>query len=173
LIISTSLSVAEVGGALGAYCIWIFLYPRGRAYVVVVLVLFGATVIAQRLEPFQFTTYPVPFGWIPFRSFMYGSIDVDVLSFLEKFFLYGSSIWLLAEAGVSNRSATGIVAGTLFATSIAETYLPHLSAEITDAMMALAIGGIFALIRDQRRREEASNPNAIPDPRLRNRSARG
>src|SRR5204862_571212 len=87
LIISTSLSVAEVGAALGAYCIWSFLYSRGRAQVVVVLVLFGATVIAQRLEPFQFTTYPVRFGWIPFLSFMHGSIDVDVLSFLEKFFL--------------------------------------------------------------------------------------
>jgi len=173
LIISASLSVAEVAGAVVAYLIWLIFYSNRRTYVVMVLVLFAATVIAQRLEPFQFADHQVPFGWIPFRSFMYGSIDVDVLSFLEKFFLYGSSIWLLAEAGVSNRSATGIVAGTLFATSIAETYLPHRSAEITDAMMALAIGGIFALIRDQRRREEASNPNAIPDPRLRNRSARG
>jgi len=151
LIISTSLSVAEVGGALVAYCLWMVLYPYSRAYVVVGLVLFGATVIAQRLEPFQFTAYPVPFGWIPFRSFMYGSINVDVLSFLEKFFLYGSSIWLLTEAGISNRSATGIVAGTLFATSIAETYLPHRSAEITDALMALAIGSIFALIREHDR----------------------
>jgi VanZ family protein len=167
LIISTSLSVAEVGGALGAYCIWIVLYPRGRVYVVVVLVLFGATVIAQRLEPFQFTTYPVPFGWIPFRSFMYGSIDVDVLSFLEKFFLYGSFIWLLVEAGVSHRSATVSVGGTLLATSIAETYLPHRSAEITDAMMALAIGGIFALISGERRREDVSKPTAISSPRLR------
>src|SRR5205085_11691434 len=125
---------------------------------------------AQRLEPFQFADHQVPFGWIPFRSFMYGSIDVDVLSFLEKFFLYGSSIWLLTEAGLSNRSATGIAAGTLFATSIAETYLPHRSAEITDAMMALAIGGIFALISNQGRREEASKPNAISAPRLRNRA---
>ena len=123
--------------------------------------------IAQRLEPFQFTTYPVPFGWIPFRSFMHGSIDVDVLSFLEKFFLYGGLIWLLVEAGISHRSATVSVGGTLLATSIAETYLPHRSAEITDALMALAIGGIFALIRDERRREDVSKPNAVFFPRLR------
>ena len=173
LIVSTSLSVAEVGGALIAYCTWIAFYPRGRAYVVVVLVLFGATVIAQRLEPFQFTPYPVPFGWIPFRSFMYGSINVDVLSFLEKFFLYGGLIWLLVEAGISHRSATLGVGGSLFATSIAETYLPHRSAEITDALMALAIGGIFALIGEERRREDVSKPSAISSPGLRNRSARG
>ena len=146
LIISASLSVAEVAGAVVAYLMWLVFYHNRRTYVVMALVLFAAMVIAQRLEPFQFADHQVPFGWIPFRSFMYGSIDVDVLSFLEKFFLYGSSIWLLTEAGISNRSATGIIACTLFATSIAETYLPHRSAEITDAVMALAIGSIFALV---------------------------
>src|SRR5437764_6926653 len=117
LIISASLSVAEVAGAVVAYLIWLIFYSNRRTYVVMVLVLFAATVIAQRLEPFQFADHQVPFGWIPFRSFMYGSIDVDVLSFLEKFFLYGGLIWLLAESGISRRSATGMVAGTLFATS--------------------------------------------------------
>jgi hypothetical protein len=77
---------------------------------------------------------------------MQGSIDVDVLSFLEKFFLYGGLIWLLGEAGLSRRAAAGIVAATLLATSIAETYLPHRSAEITDALMAILIAVIFALV---------------------------
>ena len=167
LIISTSLSVAEVVGAVVAYLIWLVFYHNRRSYVAIVLILFAAMVIAQRLEPFQFADHQVPFGWIPFRSFMYGSIDVDVLSFLEKFFLYGSSIWLLAEAGVSNRSATGIVAGTLFATSIAETYLPHRSAEITDALMALSIGGIFGLINDRDRTREGQT--RAPQPTLRTR----
>jgi VanZ family protein len=90
---------------------------------------------------------PVPFGWIPFRSFMYGSINVDVLSFLEKFFLYGSWTWLLSEAGLSYvRAGCFVLAPTLFATSLAETYLPNRSAEITDAVMAAAISVIFALI---------------------------
>ena len=171
LIVSTSLSVAEVGGALIAYCIWIMFYRREHAYVVVVLLLFGATVIAQRLEPFQFTNHPVSFGWIPFHSFMYGSIDIDVLSFLEKFFLYGSLIWLLVEAGISHRFSTVGVGGMLFATSIAETYLPHRSAEITDGLMALAIGGIFALLgQHDRQRERASNTSAVAAPRLQSRS---
>ena len=146
LIVSTSLSVAEVAGAVVALLIWIALYPAGRIYLATVVSLFGAMVIAQRLEPFQFASYPIPFGWVPFRSFMYGSINIDVLSFLEKFFQYGAVIWLLVEIGMSRRSATGIVVSTLFATSLAETYLPHRSAEITDALMALTIGGIFALI---------------------------
>jgi VanZ family protein len=146
LIVSTTLSVAEVAGAVAAYLIWLALHRRGRGYLAIVIVLFSATIVAQRLEPFQFTTHSVPFGWIPFRSFMQGSIDVDVLSFLEKFFLYGGLIWLLGEAGLSRRAAAGIVAATLFATSIAETYLPHRSAEITDALMAILIAVIFALV---------------------------
>jgi VanZ family protein len=146
LIVSTTLSVAEVAGAVAAYLIWLAFHRRGRGYLAIVIVLFSATIVAQRLEPFQFTTHSVPFGWIPFRAFMQGSIDVDVLSFLEKFFLYGGLIWLLGEAGLSRRAAAGIVAATLLATSIAETYLPHRSAEITDALMAILIAVIFALV---------------------------
>ena len=108
--------------------------------------MFSLTIVAQRLEPFQFMAHPVPFGWIPFRSFMYGSIEVDVLSFLEKFFLYGGLIWLLMQTGIRSATAAGTVAVVLFGTSIAETYLPHRSAEVTDAVMALAIAFIFGLV---------------------------
>jgi len=47
------------------------------------------------------------------------------------------------------------VAGTLFATSWAETYLPDRSAEITDALMTLLIAGGFALIGDKDDRRPA------------------
>jgi hypothetical protein len=103
-------------------------------------------VVAQRLEPFLFMMPPVPFGWIPFRSFMQGSIEVDVLSFLEKFFLYGSLIWLLMEGRFRRSVATTLVAATLLVTSIAEMYLPGRSAEITDSLMAIAIAVVFAFV---------------------------
>jgi VanZ family protein len=44
-----------------------------------------------------------------------------------------------------------LVAGMLFATSWAETYLPGRSAEITDALMTLLIAAGFALIGDRYR----------------------
>jgi len=50
------------------------------------------------------------------------------------------------EAAISRLTAAGLVAGTLFATSIAETFLPHRSAEITDTVMALAIAAVSALL---------------------------
>ncbi len=103
----------------------------------------------ERLEPFQFEPFARPFGWVPFNSFMNGSAEVDVLSFMEKCFLYGSLLFLLGRAGMRPVFAAILVAGTLFATSWAETYLPDRSAEITDALMTLLIAGGFALIGDK------------------------
>ena len=77
---------------------------------------------------------------------MGGSIEVDVLSFFEKFFLYGSLIWLMMEGGLRRSAATALVAATLLATSIAEMYLPGRSAEITDTLMAIAIAVVFAFV---------------------------
>ncbi|MBV8893715.1 MAG: hypothetical protein JO266_17395 [Acidobacteria bacterium] len=146
LIITTTLSLAEILGAIVAYVVWAVLRSYRRVYLVTATMMFGATVIAQRLEPFQFTTHSVPFGWIPFRGFMQGSIEIDVLAFLEKFFLYGGWIWLMMGLGINRRLAAAIVAGILLATSVAEVWLPQRSAEITDPVMALCIAAIFGLI---------------------------
>ena len=75
---------------------------------------------------------------------------VNTLSFFEKVFLYGSLLFLLTEAGVRLGISSLLVASSLFATSWLETYLPGRSAEITDAVMALLIALIFALLRPER-----------------------
>ena len=51
---------------------------------------------------------------MPFLSLMQGSINIDVMAFLEKFFLYGGTIWLFAEAGLRLRPAALLVAASLF-----------------------------------------------------------
>lgn len=141
------LTAAELGGAAVALCVLMALANRPRAMLIGALVLLGCSVIAQRLEPFHFAAQARQFGWIPFRSFMNGSIQVDSLSFLEKGFLYGSLIWLLHKTGLRLFTATASVAAILLATSWAEVYLPGRSAEITDAAMALFTGSVIALIR--------------------------
>jgi VanZ family protein len=69
------------------------------------------------------------------------------MSFLEKAFLYGALIWLLDKSGLRTGMSTILVAIMLFAASWAETYLPDRSAEITDALMALLIGVIIAVVK--------------------------
>lgn len=146
-VISTLLSLAQIVGAVVAYGLWLALLMGMRrermVFVACVLCLY---VIAERLEPFHFRAAAGSFGWIPFLSFMQGSIDVDVLSFFEKVFLYGGLIWLLSESGMRRSRAAALVAVILFLTSWAEIYLPDRSAEITDAVMAVIIAAVFGLV---------------------------
>ena len=159
LIIAAILSAAEVVGALVAVCLWpLLLGLNQRLRSALVFLLLGSYVVMERLEPFQFAPFARPFGWVPFNAFMNGAVEVDVLSFMEKCFLYGSLLFLLGRAGTRPVFAAILVAGMLFATSWAETYLPDRSAEITDALMTLLIAGGFALIGDEHYRRADRRP---------------
>ena len=149
VIIGKTLSAAEIGGAAIALFLWLLLAISigGRTRAILTALLFSAYIVAERLEPFQFSTYGRAFGWIPFRSFLYGSVEVNITSFLEKAFLYGALIWLLDKSGLRSGASTILVVILLFATSWAETCLPGRSAEITDAMMALLIGTIIVVVK--------------------------
>jgi VanZ family protein len=149
LIVGKTLSAAEIGGAAIALAVWLLLAisVSARIRATATALLLSAYILAERLEPFQFSAYGRAFGWTPFRSFLYGSVEVNILSFLEKTFLYGALIWLLDKSGLRSGVSTILVAIMLFAASWAETYLPGRSAEITDALMALLIGIIMAVVK--------------------------
>ncbi len=145
LIISTRISMPQLVGTILAFVIWRSLLgiPRNQAAGAAALLL-GAYVVAYRLEPFQFMPEGERFSWMPFLSLMRGSIDTDVQAFFEKFFLYGGLIWLLIQAGMAARIASLLVAAALLATSGVEVFLPHRSAEVTDAVLAIAAGWIVS-----------------------------
>jgi hypothetical protein len=143
LIVGTVLSVAEIAGAVIALGLWpLLLALPTRRRAAGLFVLLASVVIFERLQPFQFQSVSRQFGWLPFWSLMKGSVAVDIMSFFEKSFLYGSLLFLFVEAGGRLVAAAALVCGLLFATSWAETYLPGRSAEITDALLAalLAVG---------------------------------
>ena len=80
---------------------------------------------------------------------MHGSIGVNIQPFCQKFYEYGGLVWLLNRGGARLLVSTLFTATFLFATSFAECWVPGRSAEITDAIMALIIGGIFAVMREK------------------------
>ena len=160
LIIDNTLTLTDVMGAGAAYLLWALPLRWIPGRFAIMALLFAGMITAQRLEPFEFVATPHSFGWVPFLSFMVGSIHVDTLSFYEKFYEYGGLIWLLARAGMIFPIGTLLTAMLLLATSYAECWLPGRSAEITDAVMALAIGSAFAMLpRAMRLPVTATEPN--------------
>jgi len=166
MMVDTTLTTAEIAGAALAFCAWSVLAVHVRLGVFVIALLFCGYVIAERLEPFQFGSTSASFSWVPFLGFMSSSPEIGVLSFFQKFFLFGSSIWLLAQAGLRPRLSIAIVAAILFMTSYAEAYLPNRSAEVTDTVMALIIGAVFALIEKDTRRNDSPVKEPQRHPRL-------
>lgn len=147
MIIDRVAQLADLLGIAGALLLWLLILRHTSHRLAIVIAAFIAMIVILRLEPFTFIPVPRVFGWVPFLSFMHGSIDVAVQSFCEKFFAYGGLIWLLCHRGLRLNLATALTAALLFATSWAERYVPGRTAEVTDAVMALAIGGAFGLLR--------------------------
>jgi VanZ family protein len=163
LVITIMLKLSDPLGAGIAYIIWLLLLrlPARLAAAIAGFVLCGY-VVASRLEPFAFLPVARDFGWIPFLSLMQGSVEVDTLAFLEKFFLYGAMVYLLGNAVGSRLVAALFVATVLFAASWAEIYLPGRSAEITDGLLALIIAVVFALLPTEREFGGATEPKPRP-----------
>jgi VanZ family protein len=147
LILSTTLSLGDILGAALATFLWFVMALSFRLRFSAITTLLFFLVTIGRLVPFEFADRARAFGWIPFHSFMVGSIDIDVQSFFEKFFLYGSLLWLFGRAGFQLRFAAPFVAAMLFVTSQFEVFLPDRSAEVTDAVMALIMGVVIGLVK--------------------------
>jgi VanZ family protein len=146
VILDAILSPAEVLGAAIAVICWFGFLSRLPIRMAVVFVLFVILVIVQALEPFHFSSSARPFTWVPFQGFLHGSIALNVQSFLEKTFLYGSLVWLAVRAGCSWKIAVPVCGALVFALRLAQVYLPGRSAEITDVIILLIISGVIGLL---------------------------
>ena len=152
--IDAVLSPAEVaGGALATLVWWFFSRLQSRALIVAVL--FAGVVVIEALEPFQFSAVTHPFGWIPFAGFMRGSLEVNVRSFFQKVFTYGTLTWLIARAGYKFAIAAGLSCGLVLCLRLTQVFLPGRSAEITDPIMLLMVAGVMQAMGEKPTRVEA------------------
>ena len=138
---------ADLLGCLIAFLLWLLLFAQMRACYLVLSLPYLALLLVTILAPFSFSDMQLrDYGWVPFKSLMSGSIGVNVQSFCEKTALYGGMIWLLARGGFSFIIATLLTAGLIFVTTYMQTFLPGRSAEITDVVICLLIGIVFAVL---------------------------
>ena len=89
-------------------------------------------IAAKELTPFVLAGTPAPFYFTPFGAFLEANRDAAIRVVAGKFFLYGSSVWMLREAGLPIWTSAGMVALLLSAGEAAQRYLPGRIAESTD-----------------------------------------
>lgn len=158
-IVGQVLSLPDLLGAILACLLAPLLLGRASfAGLTLMAALLLLTVILTRILPWQLTPVPKPFQWIPFYGFLHGSVSVNAISFAQKFYLYGVTLLLLVKSGVRLRFAVALECGILFATSLLQTFMVSRSAEISDAVLALILGLIYALLR----RFHHEGPQGVP-----------
>jgi len=147
LIVGQTLSLAEILGAFAALVLCPLVMPRyGRFGIPAVAGLLMTIVIMSRVLPWQLAAKVKAFQWIPFFGFLHGSLQFDVIAFSQKFYLYGAMLLLLLRVGMGLKSAVALLCAVLLATSLMQMFLVDRSAEITDTVLALSVGLIYALM---------------------------
>lgn len=158
-IINQVLSLPELIGAVLALLLAPLVLGRFASIgVPLTAALLLSLLVMSRVLPWQFAATPKHFQWIPFFGFLHGSQQVDAISFAEKFCLYGTVLLLLVRSGVRLWLAAGLECLILFGTSLLQTLMVNRSAEISDAVLALILGLIYAFLRRQHHGDNSPAP---------------
>ena len=159
LIVHNAVSASNVVGAALALLVWFAVLRHVPGRTGIVALLLAAYVVQAGLYPFQFLDSPRAFHWVPFHGFLGGSMFHNTLVLLEKFFFYGSLIWLVRETGIGARLAALAVAGLVAAVEVAQVWGSGHTPEITDPLLVILIAWSLSAIETGR-----SEPVAAPTP---------
>lgn len=144
LIVNQYLELPEIVGA--AIALILSGLPDKRPKLGGMAALFAAMVVCSRLLPWVPSSIIRSFQWMPFYGLLHGSLAVDIQSFCEKTFLYGTLLLLLVDAGVPLNLACIGESLALLATSALETLTADRSAEVTDALIALILALVYVAL---------------------------
>lgn len=142
---------SELVGVVAGVAVWVIVLSHLRWRTGIVATLLAVQIAVQGTTPFIFRPEPVLISVIPFIGFEGGSMAVNLQAFLEKIFLYGALVWLLAAAGRSVVFAVIASATLLTILELAQMFLAGRVSEITDPLLAIVLGLVFYIldIRDQ------------------------
>ncbi len=114
------------------------LRPRALAAVLAAGCLLAVVLTAW--YPFRTDSDPNSFSFIPFAAFLKGAMWYNIQRFLEKVFLYGSLVLLLAKFLPGYRPATLAAMSLLLALELGQIFLVGHTPEITDPLLAGLLG---------------------------------
>ncbi len=139
LIFTRSVTPLEIAGAtvvFSAACVVRF-HPAPVA------LLLAIAIVIRGLAPFEFSSTPQQFSWLPFQASLLLEWEPALTILLGKVFVYGVLVWLIRESGARLAFAVGATAVLLALIEAIQRYIPAHSAEITDPIIAVLIGWVF------------------------------
>jgi len=154
MIVDRVLTCEEVLALALALPVWLLLRRR-RGTDGVLLAVMLAVVVVEGTAPWHLAEAARPFGWVPFRAVVGGKYGAAPQALLQKFFLYGGLLWLAVRAGAGLGVAAIAVAALALALGWLQTRLPGRSAEVTDALLALAAALVLLASRASLRPRDA------------------
>lgn len=143
-VVGGELSAGEVGGSIAAGALWLTGGYRLKA-VTLGMALLGAT-LAANLLPWDASFGTRNFHWVPFTGLLEGEMSRNLAALFRKLFQFGSVLWLLREGGISWLKSTVILATAMGIQEYLQTQTVGGTAEITDPLVALAVGITLASI---------------------------
>jgi VanZ family protein len=149
-----------VVGAASFALLWPMRKTHRQAYWNTTAWAFLAVIVFRGLSPFQFSPAAVPFEWIPFSGFLNMNWQSGIQVIAEKFFWYGTAIWLMRRSGIQTVPATALVATVLMGIELAQTHLPSHVAEITDPLWAIFTSGAMVVMARNPKQENSSPSDA-------------
>jgi len=108
-----------------------------------VLWLLMLTLVVQGLRPFELGSSS--FNWLPFDAFLTGSMAINLVSFLQKIFLYGSLVWLTLETSQNRALALVLPVLVVGLIEAAQTQVAGRVAEITDPLLCVMIWSVAVM----------------------------
>ncbi|MGD9842485.1 MAG: VanZ family protein [Steroidobacteraceae bacterium] len=118
--------------------------PQG----VILLLLFAALFVYERLAPFNFSSSMHSFDFWPFMHWFAQGVPIDADAVLRKLFMFSALMWLAKDAGLPMRSAVVIVVSTVLGIEVLQLWQVGRHSSLTDPALALAMGVLMLLASD-------------------------
>lgn len=118
------------------------LLKKGPASMALLTLVLVSSIVLSALSPFAIGPHR-PFNWLPFSGLLTGDMWWNLASLVERFYVYGSLLFLLRYLGLSRPAVLWSVALSLFALEWAQQWLPGRTPEITDALLAVVMARLL------------------------------
>jgi VanZ family protein len=142
LVVTRVLNASTLAGCAIGYAVWCFAWAskrplRGESAIPLVLL---AAFTLKALEPFELTSVPADFNWIPFARMLQGSMIINSMVLVESVFVFAGVLGLARMQGARIGAITFVLALWVGALETIQMYLVGRTPDITEPLLAVMVG---------------------------------